>query len=240
LARTCRAAHDIVCSYVSHAFSVEALLLRFFPDPLAFRSIQARTGTLISGSAALQFFDRDHYPEADLDLYVYMRARYEVGAFLLAAGYKFEPNSNQNPNFNIAVSDPKLLTRSGGYTMRGVASVLTFRKPSAAPGREDLKVQMIIAARAPMEVVLGFHSTCVMNVIAYDKAYSLYPRATFEDRCSLVCRPEGPQQDVALAKYEARGWKMHSLPFFLRHNHRHAFRLGPRSISDADSWAIPL
>lgn len=49
---------------------------------------------------------------------------------------------------------------------------------------------------------------CVMNVISLEKAYSLYPKATFEERCSLICASDGPKQEPAMEKYEQRGWKM--------------------------------
>ncbi|EMD40267.1 hypothetical protein CERSUDRAFT_44125 [Gelatoporia subvermispora B] len=241
LSRTCSSAHSGVQSYMSHAFNVNPLLLRFFPDALAFRSLQARTGTLISGSAALQFFDRAHYPEADLDLYVYMHARLEVGTFLLEAGYRFVPNSKQHPDFHTAILDPRVLMRSGGYSMPGVAGVFTFMKPSPVPGQDDVKVQIILASNAPMQVVFGFHSTCVMNVVAYDKAYALYPQATFEERISLVCKREAERQDDALTKYEERGWSMlRVLPNSADDCDDSGFQLGPRFLGDGHSWVIPL
>lgn len=43
------------------AFDINRCLSRFFTSPSAFRSLQARTGTLISGSIALQFLDRVRY-----------------------------------------------------------------------------------------------------------------------------------------------------------------------------------
>ncbi|KAG8819209.1 hypothetical protein FRC19_010028, partial [Serendipita sp. 401] len=64
-------------------------------NTLRFRSIQAETGTLISGSQALQFFDRAHYLDSDLDLYVSCRHTLTVGLFLLSIGYRFEPTARQ-------------------------------------------------------------------------------------------------------------------------------------------------
>ncbi|RDB29592.1 hypothetical protein Hypma_016016 [Hypsizygus marmoreus] len=64
--------HLAVQSYQRRAFSVEDLLLRYFNDAqcIEFRTLQATTGTLISGSTAVEFFDRTRYAEHDLDLFV--------------------------------------------------------------------------------------------------------------------------------------------------------------------------
>lgn len=47
-----------------------------------------------------------------------------------------------------------------------------------------------------------------MNIISFEKAYCLYPRATLEGRRSLICDHEGPNVNVAVQKYERRGWQM--------------------------------
>ncbi|KAG2078133.1 hypothetical protein BDR04DRAFT_935918, partial [Suillus decipiens] len=66
-------------------------LSRYFPDPLAFRFLQARTGLVISSSNALQFLDRRFYPESDLDLYAHPGHVYEALEWLVSVGYKFQP-----------------------------------------------------------------------------------------------------------------------------------------------------
>lgn len=47
-----------------------------------------------------------------------------------------------------------------------------------------------------------------MNVISCDMAYSLYPKATFEERCSLICGPGQWEESRIRAhdKYRSRGW----------------------------------
>ena len=43
--------------------------------------------------------------------------------------------------------------------MKGVAGVFTFTKTSDVDPEHELKVQMIVACRTPMEVILRFHSS---------------------------------------------------------------------------------
>ncbi|TCD68648.1 hypothetical protein EIP91_010303 [Steccherinum ochraceum] len=97
LARTCRIAYGVVRFYVKRTFNVNRLLSRFFQDPVAFRSLQARTGMIFAGSIALQFFDRSFYPGSDLDVYLMREAMVEVTAWLVDVGYEFEPFPEQPP-----------------------------------------------------------------------------------------------------------------------------------------------
>ncbi|KAI0650881.1 hypothetical protein C8Q79DRAFT_411333 [Trametes meyenii] len=241
LARTCRAGRHAIAAYIRSAFDVNRLLARFFPSPTApcssvcssshthseiydraraFRTLQARTGTLISGSTALQFFDRTVYPESDLDLYVHMRHRREVGRWLLEEGYQFAPSQYQDPRFEIEVVHGMSTGANGIYRMPGVSAVLTFTKPvprkeidipDVVEEQEEsmLKVQVIVAKNTPMEAILAFHSTCVMNVISYEKAYCLFPWATLEARRSLLsssCRGRSKWRESGLLKYANRGF----------------------------------
>lgn len=91
LSRTCRRAHEAVTRFICRAYNINRHLSRYFPDPLAFRSLQARTGLVISGHNALQFLDRGFYPESDLDLYAHPGHVYEALEWLDSVGYEFKP-----------------------------------------------------------------------------------------------------------------------------------------------------
>ncbi len=54
----------------ANEWNVNNRLSRFFRNPLAFRSSLRRSDALISGSFALQFFERVTWPESDLDIMV--------------------------------------------------------------------------------------------------------------------------------------------------------------------------
>ncbi|KAK7696087.1 hypothetical protein QCA50_000730 [Cerrena zonata] len=183
LSRTSQSAHAAVKSYMGRAFRLDSIYTRFFTSPVAFRQMQARTGALVSGSAALQFFDRSYYPEADMDIYVFAGFRFEVAEFLFQDGYEFVPEEHQKSKFQLAALDSEL--NIGEYEFKGVITVFTFEKKKV--DGKVVKAQIVLAANGPFEAILGFHSTCVMNVISCDTAYSLYPKATFEERTSLVC-----------------------------------------------------
>jgi len=91
--RTCKDVHHIVSSYMLRKHKLETVLGKYFTDHqiLHFRHLQATTGMIISGSTALQFFERVSYPESDLDLYVEHRYRHPIALWLASIGYRYVP-----------------------------------------------------------------------------------------------------------------------------------------------------
>ncbi|KAK1227342.1 hypothetical protein PQX77_009664 [Marasmius sp. AFHP31] len=211
--RTCRDAYRQVELYWNRALCIYRLLSRFFTEDEAkqFRGVQASTGTLISGSMALQFFNRVTYLGSDLDLYVERRYCEPVASFLTRIGYKYEPRGTQDPLltteiFGMADSSRDIDAAYDDVLQnqceRGFAGVLNMT-------RGQWKVQLIAAKRSPMEIILNFHSTVVMNVISHSRAYSLYPEATFRKSLSLICyQCDGAKSTVPIQKYIRRGWRM--------------------------------
>ncbi|KAH9947178.1 hypothetical protein B0H21DRAFT_822098 [Amylocystis lapponica] len=241
-AATCRVAKDSVNSYIRYAFNINRRLCRYFSDPLAFRSLQARTATLISGSFALQFFDRSFCPTSDLNLYVYKRHRREVGRWLLSVGYTFAPMRDQLPDFEKAVVERSTL-ESKVFPVSEIAFLFNFTKAARTGG--TLKVQLVVAVDTPVKVILCSHSTCVMNVISFEKAYCLYARGTLEEHRSLVNRTTNRyviyHQD--LDKYAARGWNILMRlppPPDDDDNHSDWEPIHNRWIDDKWSWVVPL
>ena len=158
LLQTCRALRISITDYFSRGFNITTRLAHYFPDPQTFHHLQASTGTIISGSTALQFFDRTYYHDSDLDLYVPLVWRARVGHYLLDQGYTFAPNPRQKSHFDDAVQEERVLSNKAFYgNFKGIASVFNFKKCTSR--NETLKVQVIVAARSPMEIILRFHSS---------------------------------------------------------------------------------
>jgi hypothetical protein len=87
---------------------------------------------------------------------------------------------------------------------------------------------------------LIYDPACVMNVITHDTAYSIYPRATFIKRRSLVCnRLESSLEGHA--KYEWCGWIQ--VPYLNAGGNddpSSSFARGPRRLGDRRCWTITL
>ncbi|KAF7794274.1 hypothetical protein EIP86_005407 [Pleurotus ostreatoroseus] len=256
LSRTCRIAHGAVQYYIVRAFDVNALLKRYFPNPLEFRALQRRTNALVSGSTALQFFLRERYPNADLDLYVDDAMSEEVARWVLAQGYTFRPSSFQNPDFEVAHKQRHLHDL---YDNSVDTKVLNFAKVPEGNAEEELRVQIMAAEITPMRLILGYHSSTyftsallspvvdsrattavVLNVIAWDYAYCLYPLATLENRETTRLQHDHPLLNDIQRKYERRGFTFREAP-------ARSFALagfggisGVRAIGDKHTWALRL
>jgi len=80
-----------------------------------------------------------------------------------------------------------------------------------------------------------------MNLITHNKAYSIFPRETFEERCSLIFAPYPDSSVQARIKYEKRGWefitKVKTDEF---QNSTSGFVNGSRYLGDPKCWTIPL
>ncbi|KAG1881323.1 hypothetical protein F4604DRAFT_1577927 [Suillus subluteus] len=207
LGRSCHAAYAAFKDYSRRAFSINRHLSDFISKPLLFRGLQARTGTLIAGSNALQFLDRTVYDEADMDVYVHPGHAREVMDYVVEReGYEFKPHSKQPHDYRKIVADKWDNTRMRqNYPIKGVRSVLSLEKHDSDGYR---KIQVIECTMSPFDTIINFHSTCVMNFIAFDAAYSLYPIATFEDRSTLQVWRARPLHDVSVPiKYGQRGFR---------------------------------
>ncbi|KAK0431618.1 hypothetical protein EV421DRAFT_1720393 [Armillaria borealis] len=66
------------------------------------------------------------------------------------------------------------------YADKSIADIEEFRNGSGAV------VQVISSYGPPLDIILGFHSMCIMNVVAYKYAYCLYPKATLIVKASIA------------------------------------------------------
>ncbi|KAI0765134.1 hypothetical protein C8Q74DRAFT_1031334 [Fomes fomentarius] len=217
----------------------------------------ARTYTIISGSFALQFLDRTYYPGSDLDLYVHPDdSILEICLWLEQEGYVYVPASRQNPMLRVEIAHIRtsphtdvehadVLTQ---YDTSSVRGILYFERSSPQDPCDIRKVQVMVSHNSPMEAILCFHSTCVMNIVTYNAVYSLYPYATFEERTSLVVLKVSERTQLALDKYASRGFRiLDNLPSpttggpLLLDAHATGYFSGvARWVSDAKSWIVPL
>ncbi|KAG8850658.1 hypothetical protein FRB91_008868 [Serendipita sp. 411] len=265
LSKVCKATYYAVKAWFPSVYNINSHLKKFFGNlgnVLAFRSLQAATGTIISGSQALQFFDRTYYPGSDLDIYVPCRDVTIVGNFFLSIGYLFEPNekqlesefgtdcqqylahiSSREPRTPVPEQEDEDEDEEREYDWRFVAGVINFTKKVIPDGREKLKVQLMVIEpqSSPLACILHFHSTLVMNLITHDRAYSLFPRATFIKRTGITIESTDRLGAVSRAygKYTMRDFKisLHSQPL---NDSNQLLIFGPRWVGDSETWTIKL
>ncbi|KAF5392232.1 hypothetical protein D9757_001458 [Collybiopsis confluens] len=243
----CKQAHYAVTSFNQQAYRIEHILSPYFSQKQIdiFRLIQLRTGTLISGSAALQFFDLSVFEDSDLDLYILRDwdKVMQLAGFLVSVSYDFHARPDQPRTFQDAYEAERNFEGfEPEYSTKGIWDVYSFVRQS-----DSRKIQIITCRKSIMHVILEFHSTCVMNVISYNHAYALFPYTTFVDRRTVALprsRNSGFQRNVtaqAFKKYTDRGWRTSFVPSkanILRY--KSEFRDTPRFVDDSSCWTISL
>ena len=164
LMRTSKAFEVMARDFLRRAYNVHKPLRRFFQDPIAFRLMQYETGTVVSGSFALQFFVRSYYPTADLDLYVTHSGAEKVGSWLQGNGYTYVPAIKkrrgkvlkQPRSFKDAISSLDLAWVPDEFYCKGVMGVLNFE---GVVGGNRRKVQLIMTDLCPIRTILNFYSS---------------------------------------------------------------------------------
>ncbi|EJD35695.1 hypothetical protein AURDEDRAFT_175209 [Auricularia subglabra TFB-10046 SS5] len=253
VAKTCHGAHAAVDDYTIHAFNVTKLLApRFFSEEevIEFRNLQARLQFLISGSMALQLLDQTRYPNSDLDVYTFPNDAEVLGRWLLAHGWTYRSLKDGNLTFDAALAQmPPLLEdepterreRREKYASVAIRELFHFKRTRVyEDGRtEDVELQIIVADLCPMQAILAFHSTVVMNYIAWDHACALYPLGSLEERRALVTYDKDRKFKLTMMKYASRGFRIDST-IFTTQTTRGAFRFGTRFVGDGQCWTIKL
>jgi hypothetical protein len=161
--KTCRTARILVTDWSRRVFDINNHLARFFSDPRAFRALQASTGTLISGSNALQFLDRTIYEDSDLDLYMSSGVELAVGRYLQGDNYTFVTRNSQNTDFEEWVEDVQWSDDEAEDYWGNTSSSVSLRVYNFVRSSGDKlfhrKIQLVVSERSPLETVLQFHSS---------------------------------------------------------------------------------
>jgi len=125
------------------------------------------TGTLISGSTALQFFDRTVYEDSDLDLFVEHASARPLTLWLESIGYKFIPNKDADYKTLEMAFDKKTETNTDDSFFEPFVDKCGFHPiVSLEFHRENYpNIQVITSKGPPLEMVLDFHSSELVQFI---------------------------------------------------------------------------
>ncbi|PPR06495.1 hypothetical protein CVT24_002576 [Panaeolus cyanescens] len=215
----CRENYHSIAAYARITFQLHVTLSLFlsFDEVQSLRAIMKERRAVISGSAALHFFSRTVLQiSSDLDLYAEYTQEAPIILFLLSLGFS-EVNERGAADYS-----PQFLP-AGRPVLVGVR---TYKRNGAS-------IQLILCSACPFEAILHFHSTVVMNVLSFNKAYSLYPSYTFGRQSGIVNRVAFIETGC-IWKYEERGWSFYdSRP--VNYNVT-AARDGHRFVGDSMTW----
>ncbi|EIN09209.1 hypothetical protein PUNSTDRAFT_44613 [Punctularia strigosozonata HHB-11173 SS5] len=221
LAQTCSDWNSRVCEYMRYRYKINHSLSHFFADPMAFRRIQYDTSSLISGMFALSFIGRYNWTVNQLDVYVPRYRVHPVVRFLLNSAYRYVPRAQQNSILRYELAGPTQTVRfqdgvrplfCSGQHDRGVHAVYTFQKTLVTHDKETvLTIHIVESVDAPMHPILNLDSTVGMNIISYERAYSLYPRATFEEKKGLFLPNPGHRDIDGVREFTSYRWTLFNI-----------------------------
>ncbi|OTA84410.1 hypothetical protein M434DRAFT_36467 [Hypoxylon sp. CO27-5] len=193
--------HNIMDNY----WNINSKLARFIRDPTRFRSQLGHSDALISGSFALQFFERTTWLDSDLDIVVQDGKNLEgLAKFLTAVeGYKMtEEQGPYKPTQDAYIKEVQTFM----YSMKGNANMDGNKSAKS-------KIQLTVTHCTPLLAILRtYYTTAVINFISWNKAYSLFPRATFLYHETMPLKPVNEHFGQLHTKYSERGWRMRTQP----------------------------
>lgn len=142
------------------AFNINKHLSFFFMDPIGFRNLQMRTGTIVSGMNVLHFLCR-RSSEEDMDIYVHPGHAKEVGRWLLhkenygfchgSRSFEEVVQSDDRALLMVALSTPQTLFSKVGYT-----SVHRFEKNDNGVTKT---IWLYLSQYCPIHAILQLHSS---------------------------------------------------------------------------------
>ncbi|TFK64408.1 hypothetical protein BDN72DRAFT_861377 [Pluteus cervinus] len=185
--------HTLTKEFNKSVYDVRRVLKKHFSEEeiAVWHALLKITHAMISGSTALQLLSRVQYVDSDLDVYVQEDRSRPILSWLQHC-YTQVSEAGWTP------SPPQ-------YRDRAITKVYTFVRTTSTRSRSV--VQLILTKSNPLEAILNFGLTCVMNFITCDSAYSLFPKLTFDHPIAVMI---GGRQDICsklYAKYEKRGWE---------------------------------
>jgi len=165
---------------VQREWNVDALLLDFVGDSVAFRREMFKTRAIIGGSFALQFFLRERWEGADtIDIFVPSGI---TGASRLWQYLKdFE-----------------------GYTE--VSRTLSFLEVTRRGRTRSVYLYRMASKDTPVDYLCAVYGTHLMSFITWNKAYCLYPSWTLLEKKMYLLHPVTHAERDSVDDYLKRGF----------------------------------
>ncbi|KAJ3927262.1 MAG: hypothetical protein NXY57DRAFT_1042571 [Lentinula lateritia] len=211
-----------------------------------FQDLQAKTNLIVSGSVALNFFTYNTYND-NLDPFCHLNECLTVGAWYISRKYAYRPVPPQLSSFKDEVLRVQEIVRRysehptsnglhGDVDISSTVQIWTFHNGTST-------IQLFASSCSPLEILLLFHSTCVMNVLTHRAAYCFFPHLTLIENCSLlnsVNLPFSDRQLLSLVKYGQRGFYFMNMPSVFRTIDRKSALsfFFPRSPGDRHSYKL--
>ncbi|KAL0577384.1 hypothetical protein V5O48_004601 [Marasmius crinis-equi] len=196
-----------------------------------FWNVLAEHDALISGSVALQYFSRRLFEDSDLDIYCPEDGAEGLENFLKSIGY----TRSQDPDTSSSSTTDYSHSPS-------VFQVLNFTGNPEPASETKRRIQMIVTDKNPLDTVLCFHSTVVMNIITPHISICFYPHETLHLKEGVALQSERSDRgsvQQAFSKYRSRGWNITDEPSIRSMFHADCGLVQDRSLADGRTLMLP-
>ncbi|MCJ1431534.1 hypothetical protein MMC27_000887 [Xylographa pallens] len=247
LTRTCKKLSGLYQLLLKTQWKVDHGLLRFVKSPARFRSQMGQHSALVSGSFAVQFFERVTWEDSDLDIFVKGGAGAEAfGKYLIETeDYELQAAKEQEDYENDPMKAELLKVASIFLTpFRPCLGYSLYHKQVETYLRSDSlnsnvsKIQLVHTRSTPAQVILrGFYTTVVVNIISWNKAISIFPLPSFIRYKTYLLKAIDDGTVGPLTKYSNRGWRTQPILWPEEATSSHPIQ-ATRRIGDKFSWTI--
>lgn len=237
----------------ANEWDINAKLARFFKNPVAFRNQLGRSGALIIGSFALQFFERVVWPDTSLDLMVEDGDSFrEMCHFLTSEHYRWvaaEPTAALNSSGVKSVRTRSVYWLNNLLTKKQINTWTRFDgfDEDHEARRACTSIELLVTSDMPVKGVLCYSPTsAALNFITWNKAYAVFPRATFLTYETVPLSTMTTELGAYHIKSSIRGWRMRTEAVAFRDPNDctqplgNMLARGHRRIGDRDTWMIRL
>ncbi|KAG8527294.1 uncharacterized protein KY384_008038 [Bacidia gigantensis] len=224
LTRTCKKFSGLYSYLLPILWNVDKRLERFAQQPEIFRSQMGLYDALITGSFAVQFFERVTWPKAALDIYI--ERGHKMDSFCEYLG-STESCTDRAPRES-EQCEPFLLDED-------LFEVRHFTTP-----RTESEIRVVGTPDHPLRTILDLsHSTVVVNFITWNKAYAIFPLPTFCQHRGYLLQQLDDWERPLVQEYSRRGWTIEEMMWPEDHCKNHPLR-PQRRTGDQQSWIIPF
>ncbi|MCJ1371710.1 hypothetical protein MMC20_002929 [Loxospora ochrophaea] len=246
LQRSCKKLSNVYNVLLRTQWNVDRGLRRFVKDPRRLRSLLGEHDALLSGSVALQFFERTTWPECEMKVFVEKGAKTEAfHTYLREEGYSLITTREDGVGLR---KDPlvvlvNLSTHSNDRRTHIVTASLkieTYVRLNKSQSMQS-EIQIWSATSPALTTILASQvTTTLANLIAWNKAYSLFPLSTFVHRRTHLLGSSDHDVKVGnvLSECSQRGWLTQPDSWEER-KVSHPIQ-STRQVKDRYTWAIPL
>ena len=239
LTRTCKRFSGLYQYLLSVQWDVDKVLRRYVDDPQGFRTQMARCDALIDGDFACQYFERVVWSYDSLDLYIQQGLGPDLfSKYLLhTAGYsEVVPREYDQDFMVVEIRIYAMAFVSGIFADNLRLQTRTFIRDADS----KTVIFLHITNCPPAQIILQTaDTTAEVNIIGWNKAYSVFPLPTFIQHKSYMLQYCDAYAGKSVQKLCRNGWNVQGVmwPEEKRSNHPIRER---RRIGDRYTWVIPF